>query len=88
MMSTTNNASRSPHPRKKAQVTSNNKTFVDIEQMTAIDLERLEKSPPSIRMKRKNMKMMNNRAMQQFGGEAFNMKLDQEAPPPRLQANK
>ena len=45
------------------QVVSNNKTFVDIEQMTAFDLEKLEKSPPTIKPKRKNMKMMNNRAM-------------------------
>ena len=35
------------------------------------------------------MKIMNNRAMSQFGGEAFNIKLDSDiAAPPRLNANK
>ena len=57
--------------------------------MTAVDVANLEKSPPTIKPRRKNMKIMNNRAMSQYGGEAFNIKLDSDiAAPPRLNANK
>ena len=52
---------------------SNNCTYVDIDQMTVNDLENLAKSPPKINPKRKNMKVVNNKAMTQFGSEAFNI---------------
>ena len=44
--------------------------------MTPADMEKLEQSPPRINPKRKNMKVVNNKAMIQFGQEAFNVKID------------
>ena len=44
--------------------------------MTAGDLEKLTRSPPKIAARRKNMKVVNNKAMSQFGAEAFNIKID------------
>ena len=41
--------------------------------MTVGDLENLEKSPPKISAKRKNLKVLNNRAMEQFGADAFSL---------------
>lgn len=77
----------SPNARKKK--VGSNVTFVDINQMTAGDLDRLEKSPPTIKPRRKHMKVMNNRAMSQFGSEAFNINLEREVvAPPRLNANR
>lgn len=52
-----------------------NATFVDLDQMTAAELERLEKSPPRINPKRKHMKIVNNKAMVMFGSEAFGVNL-------------
>ena len=43
--------------------------------MTVMDLEKLEKSPPNIVPRRKNMKVLNNKAMTQFGSEAFNVNM-------------
>ena len=43
--------------------------------MTAVELDRLEKSPPRITPRRKNMKVLNNKAMTQFGSEAFNVNI-------------
>ena len=45
--------------------------------MTVLDLEKLESSPPRINPRRKNMKVVNNRAMTEFGSEAFNVDLKQ-----------
>ena len=45
--------------------------------MTVLDLEKLESSPPRINPRRKNMKVVNNRAMTEFGSEAFNVDLGQ-----------
>ena len=56
---------------------SNNQTYVDIEKMTVLDLEKLETSPPRINPRRKNMKIFNNKAMAEFGSEAFNVDLGQ-----------
>ena len=44
--------------------------------MTADDIEHLSKSPPKIKPKRKNMKIVNNKAMIQFGSEAFHIQVD------------
>ena len=41
--------------------------------MTVAEMEKLEQSPPRINPKRKNMKVVNNKAMIQFGQEAFNV---------------
>lgn len=43
------------------------------------DMVKLEQSPPVINPKRKNMKVVNNKAMIQFGSEAFNVKFDDRA---------
>ena len=59
--------------------------------MTALDLEKLEKSPPKINPKRKNMKVVNNKAMTQFGSDAFNIRLTcekQDQAHPRLNTQK
>ena len=52
--------------------------------MTVGDLENLEKFPPKIQTRRKNMKIVNSKAMGQFGAEAFSIRVDTEAAPPRL----
>ena len=52
-----------------------NKTYVDIERMTVLDLEKLEHSPPIINPRRKHMKIVNNKAMTEFGSEAFSIKM-------------
>jgi len=39
--------------------------------MTAADMDKLERSPPRINPKRKNMKVINNKAMLLFGTDAF-----------------
>lgn len=44
--------------------------------MTAVDVDKLTRSPPKIAPRRKNMKVVNNKAMSQFGAEAFNIKID------------
>ena len=64
-------------PKRGKNVMANNKTLVDIEQMTVLDLEKLETSPPRIQARRKNMKIVNNKAMTQFGSEAFNVNVNQ-----------
>ena len=43
--------------------------------MTVADMDRLEKSPPRINPKRKNMKVVNNKAMVLFGQEAFGVRV-------------
>ena len=43
--------------------------------MTVLDLEKLEQSPPRINPRRKNLRVVNNRAMAEFGQEAFNVDL-------------
>ena len=43
--------------------------------MTVLDFEKLEHSPPTINPRRKNMKIVNNRAMTEFGSEAFSIKM-------------
>ena len=43
--------------------------------MTVGDLENLEKSPPKIATKRKHYRVVNNKAMQQFGADAFSLDL-------------
>ena len=53
-------ASKSPQRRSRK---TNNCTYVDIDQMTVMDLENLAKSPPTINPRRKNMKVVNNKAM-------------------------
>jgi len=54
---------------------ANNQTYVDIQNMTVLDLERLQASPPKINPRRKNLKVVNGRAMAEFGSEAFNVDL-------------
>ena len=44
--------------------------------MTVVDLEKLETSPPKINPRRKNMKIVSNKAMTMFGPEAFNIRND------------
>ena len=44
--------------------------------MTAADMDRLEKSPPKINPNRKNMSVLNNKAMVMFGSEAFGVEID------------
>ena len=53
--------SRSPHRREIQK--NNNQTYVDIDSMTVMDFTKLEKSPPRITARRKNMKVVNNKAM-------------------------
>lgn len=48
-------------------------TYVDIEGMTPQEIAQLEKDPPVIKTARKHMKMVNNKAMEQFGKEAFGL---------------
>ena len=70
----------SPKGRQsKNKVTTKNQTYVDIDEMTVIDLEKLEQSPPRINPRRKNMKVMNNKAMSQFGADAFNVKVEPDS---------
>lgn len=45
--------------------------------MTVLDLEKLQASPPKINPRRKNIKVINSRAMAEFGSEAFNVDLGQ-----------
>ena len=42
-------------------------------------MEKLDKSPPKINPKRKNMKVVNNKAMVLFGSEAFGVHLGDKA---------
>jgi len=70
--------------RGKQQVVLDNLTLVDIDQMTVLDIEKLEKSPPKIQPRRKNMKVINNKAMTQFGPEAFQLDIDTQVAPSRL----
>ena len=69
------NVTQSRSPKRASRVPTSNQTLVDIDQMTVVDLEKLEKSPPRINPRRKHMKMVNNKAMTQFGPEAFNLNL-------------
>ena len=48
-----------------------------MDSMTAADMDRLEKSPPKINPTRKNMSVLNNKAMVMFGSEAFGVEIDQ-----------
>ena len=68
-------------PKKRSQRVSNNQTYIDIDQMTANDVEKLAKSPPKIATRRKNMKVINSKAMAQFGSDAFNIKIERDDPP-------
>ena len=56
-----------------------NQTYIDIDKMTVADMEKLDKSPPKINPKRKNMKVVNNKAMVLFGSEAFGVHLGDKA---------
>ena len=42
-------------------------------------MDKLDKSPPRINPKRKNMKIVNNKAMVLFGSEAFGVQLGDKA---------
>ena len=43
--------------------------------MTANEINKLEQNPPKITTHRKNLKIINNKLMGQFGAEAFNISL-------------
>ena len=64
-LETSQNMSKSPNRHLANK--NNTSTFVDMDSMTAKDVRELEKNPPSIDPRRKNMKVVNNKAMQQFG---------------------
>ena len=57
-----------------------NKNLVDFEKISALDLLQMDKSPPTIRPNRKNMKILNNLAMSTFGSEAFQINVDEIDP--------
>lgn len=72
------NVSTSRSPRRKNVSATQNQTLVDIDRMTAVDIEKLEQSPPKINPRRKHIKVISNKAMIQFGPEAFSIRVDDQ----------